>query len=278
MQAAPAPKFETLCLHAGQTVDKGTNARAVPIVASSSFVFDSSEHGAALFSLSAFGNIYTRIMNPTTDVLEKRIAALEGGVAAVAASSGQAAQFLAITTLAGAGSNIVASANLYGGTVNQFKVAFPRLGINVKWVQGTDPAAFAAAIDAQTRAVYIESVANPSYVVHDVKAIAAAAHAAGVPLIVDNTFGAAGWLMRPIECGADIVVGECWPWLLTHCCSASLSHTQAPLPSPFPQPAAQSGLGGTAPPLGALWWMLAPSPGTMGASQSSQSPALATTA
>ena len=155
-------------------------------------------------------------MNPTTDVLEKRIAALEGGVMAVATASGQAAQFLAISTIASAGCNIVASTYLYGGTVNQLKVAFPRLGISVKWVEGTAPEAFAAAIDANTRAVFIESVANPSYVVHDIKGIAAAAHAAGVPLIVDNTFGAAGWLVRPIEQGADIVVASTTKWIGGH--------------------------------------------------------------
>ncbi len=184
--------------------------------ATSSFTFDSSAHGARLFALQEFGNIYTRIMNPTTDVMEKRIAALEGGAMAVATSSGQAAQFLAISTLASAGFNIVASTYLYGGTVNQLKVAFPRLGISVKWVEGTDPAAFAAAIDEKTRAVFIEAVANPSYVVHDIKGIAAAAHAKGVPLIVDNTFGAAGWLVRPIEHGADIVVASTTKWIGGH--------------------------------------------------------------
>ena len=155
-------------------------------------------------------------MNPTTDVAEKRIAALEGGVGAVCTSSGQAAQFLAIATIASAGQNIVASSYLYGGTINQFKVAFPRLGIQVKFVEGVDPAAFAAAIDANTRAVYIEAVANPSYVLHDIKAIAALAHAASVPLIVDNTFGAGGWLLRPIEHGADIVVASTTKWLGGH--------------------------------------------------------------
>ena len=210
------PHFDTLAIHAGHTPDKETNSRAVPIYATSSYVFNSSEHGAKLFALQEFGNIYTRIMNPTTDALEKRVAALEGGVAAVATSSGQSAQFLAISTIAEAGSNIVASSYLYGGTVNQFKVAFPRLGIKVKFVNGTDPADFAAAIDENTKAVYIESVANPSFVVHDMQAIADVAHKAGVPLIVDNTFGAAGWLVRPFEHGADIIVASLTKWTGGH--------------------------------------------------------------
>jgi O-acetylhomoserine/O-acetylserine sulfhydrylase-like pyridoxal-dependent enzyme len=149
-------------------------------------------------------------------LVEKRVAALEGGIGAVATSSGQAAQLLAITTIASAGDNIVASSNIYGGTYNQFKVAFPRLGINVKFVEGGDPAAFAAAIDSKTKAVYIESVANPAYLVHDFAAIAKVAHAAGVPLIVDNTFGGAGWLVRPIEHGADIVVASATKWIGGH--------------------------------------------------------------
>ena len=155
-------------------------------------------------------------MNPTNDVLEKRVAALEGGVMAVATSSGQAAQFLALATICAAGDNIVASSYLYGGTVSQFKVSLPRLGITVKFVEGTDPAAFAAAIDERTKAVYIESVANPAFVVHDIKALADVAHKAGVPLIVDNTFGAAGWLVRPFEHGADIIVASLTKWAGGH--------------------------------------------------------------
>ena len=216
LSATKMPHFDTLALHAGHTPDKETNSRAVPIYATSSYVFNSSEHGAKLFALQEFGNIYTRIMNPTTDALEKRVAALEGGVAAVATSSGQSAQFLAISTIAEAGSNIVASSYLYGGTVNQFKVAFPRLGIKVKFVNGTNPADFAAAIDENTKAVYIESVANPAFVVHDIKALADVAHKAGVPLIVDNTFGAAGWLVRPFEHGADIIVASLTKWTGGH--------------------------------------------------------------
>lgn len=210
------PGFDTLCLHAGHTPDGTTNSRAVPIYATSSFTFNDSAHGARLFALQEFGNIYTRIMNPTTDVLEKRIAALEGGVGAVATSSGQAAQFLAITTIATAGTNIVSSSFLYGGTATQFKVAFPRLGIDVKFVPTTNPADFAKAIDSKTRAVYIEAVANPSYTVHDIKAIAKVAHDAGVPLIVDNTFGAGGWLVRPFEHGADIIVASTTKWIGGH--------------------------------------------------------------
>jgi len=209
-------KFETLALHAGQTPDPTTNARAVPIYATSSYTFNSSEHGANLFALKEFGNIYTRIMNPTTDVLEKRLAALEGGVGAVATASGQAAQFLAISTIAQAGENIVASSYLYGGTYNQFKVSLPRLGIDVKFVESTKPEDFAKAIDSKTKAVYIESVANPAYVVLDIKGIADVAHKAGVPLIVDNTFGGAGWLVRPFDHGADIIVASTTKWIGGH--------------------------------------------------------------
>ncbi len=203
-------------LQAGQTPDSTTNSRAVPIYATTSYVFNSSEHGADLFALKAFGNIYSRIMNPTNDVVEKRLAALEGGVMAVATSSGQAAQFLAITNLAQAGDNIVASSFLYGGTVNQFKVTLPRLGINVKFVASESAADFEAAIDDKTRAVYIESVANPAFVVYDIAAIAAVAHKKGVPLIVDNTFGGAGWLVRPFDHGADIIVASTTKWIGGH--------------------------------------------------------------
>ena len=209
-------RYETLQLHAGQDPDPATNARAVPIYQTTSYVFDDAEHAASLFGLQEFGNIYTRIMNPTTDVFEKRIAALEGGVAAVATSSGQAAQLTAITTLAAAGDNIVSTSYLYGGTYNQFKVAFPRLGIDVKFVEGDDPEAIAAAIDDDTKAVYVESIGNPQYNVPDFAAIAEVAHAAGVPLIVDNTFGAAGYLARPIDHGADIVVASATKWIGGH--------------------------------------------------------------
>jgi O-acetylhomoserine/O-acetylserine sulfhydrylase len=161
-QQTPPYRYETLQVHAGQEPAPGTNARAVPIYQTTSYTFNDADHGARLFALKEFGNIYTRIMNPTTDVFEKRIAALEGGVAALATASGQAAQFLAITTLAQAGDNIVASSSLYGGTYNQLKVTLPRLGINVKFVDGDDPSNFEKAIDAQTKALYVESIGNPA--------------------------------------------------------------------------------------------------------------------
>jgi O-acetylhomoserine/O-acetylserine sulfhydrylase len=208
--------YETLQLHAGQDPDPATNARAVPIYQTSSYVFDDADHAASLFGLQQFGNIYTRIMNPTTDVFEKRVAALEGGVAAVATSSGQSAQLLSVAMLAQAGDNIVSTSYLYGGTYNQFKVAFPRLGIEVKFVNGDDPDDIAAAIDDNTKAVYLESIGNPQYNVPDLAAIAAIAHANGVPLIVDNTFGAAGYLVKPIEHGADIVVASATKWIGGH--------------------------------------------------------------
>ncbi|SPO03819.1 probable cystathionine beta-lyases/cystathionine gamma-synthases [Cephalotrichum gorgonifer] len=211
-----APKFETLQLHAGHEPDSATNSRAVPIYATTSFTFNDSAHGARLFGLKEFGNIYSRIMNPTVDVFEKRIAALEGGVAALAASSGQAAQFMAINTLASAGDNIVSTSNLYGGTYNQFKVFLPRLGINTKFVNGDKPEDIAAAIDEKTKAVYVESIGNPRYNVPDLEAIAKVAHDAGVPLVVDNTFGAGGYFIRPIEHGADIVVHSATKWIGGH--------------------------------------------------------------
>jgi len=209
-------KFETLSLHAGHTPDKDTNSRAVPIYQTSSFVFNNSSHGADLFALKAFGNIYTRLMNPTNDVFEKRVAALEGGVMALATSSGQAAQLLAITNIVEAGENFVSSSYVYGGTYNQFKVSFPRMGITTKFVEGVDPAAFEAAIDEKTKAIYIEACANPAFVVHDIKALADVAHKYGIPLIVDNTFGAAGWLVRPFDHGADIIVESATKWLGGH--------------------------------------------------------------
>ncbi len=209
-------RFETLQVHAGQEPAPGTNARAVPIYQTTSYTFDSADHGANLFALKEFGNIYTRIMNPTTDVFEKRVAALEGGVAALATSSGQAAQFLTIANIAQAGDNIVSSSLLYGGTYNQFKVTIPRLGIGVKLVDGIDAGKLEAAIDGKTRAVYVESITNPSGDVPDFEALARVAHAAGVPLIVDNTFGACGYLARPIEWGADIVVQSATKWIGGH--------------------------------------------------------------
>jgi len=209
-------RYETLQVHAGQEPAPGTNARAVPIYQTTSYTFDDSEHGARLFALEEFGNIYTRIMNPTTDVFEKRIAALEGGVAAVATASGQAAQFTALTTLAEAGDNIVSTSYLYGGTYNQFKVTFNRLGIEVRFVEGDDPEDFAALIDDRTKALYVESIGNPRFNVADLPELARVAHEAGVPLVVDNTFGAAGYLCRPIDHGADIVVASATKWIGGH--------------------------------------------------------------
>ncbi|KAF8261718.1 O-acetylhomoserine ami [Lactarius quietus] len=210
------PEFETLQLHAGQDVDPTTNARAPPIYASTSFVFNDSAHGADLFGLRAFGNIYSRVGNPTVEIFEKRIAALEGGVAAVAAASGQASQFMAISTLAGVGDNIVSSSYLYGGTYNQFKVLFKKYGIGVKFVTSDDPAAFSTAIDEKTKAVFVESIGNPKYNVSPISEIAKVAHEHNVPLIVDNTFGMGGYLIRPIDHGADIVVHSATKWIGGH--------------------------------------------------------------
>ncbi len=209
-------RYETLQIHAGQEPAPGTNARAVPIYQTTSYTFDDAAHGARLFALEEFGNIYTRIMNPTTDVFEQRIAALEGGVAAVATASGQAAQLTTITTLASAGDNIVSTSYLYGGTYNQFKVALERLGIEVRFVSGDDPAEFASRIDDKTKALYLETIGNPRFNVPDLPAFAEVAHEAGIPLVVDNTFGAAGYLGRPIDHGADIVVASATKWIGGH--------------------------------------------------------------
>ncbi|KAG0303496.1 Homocysteine synthase [Dissophora globulifera] len=208
--------FNTLQVHAGQVINPTTNARAVPIYASTSFVLESSEKAAKIFSLQESGNAYSRIGNPTTEVFEKRVAALEGGVGSLATSSGQAAQFLAITTLAQAGDNIIASAHLYGGTYNQFKVMLPRFGIKVKFTDSDEPEEFAKLIDDRTKAVFLESIANPTYVVADIAGIAKAVHIHGVPLIVDNTFGAGGYLIRPFEHGADIIVHSATKWIGGH--------------------------------------------------------------
>ncbi|KAL4947956.1 Cys/Met metabolism PLP-dependent enzyme-domain-containing protein [Aspergillus filifer] len=216
MSEVPQQRFETLQLHAGQEPDPATNSRAVPIYATTSYTFNNSQHGANLFGLRQFGNIYSRIMNPTVDVFEKRIAALEGGAAAVAASSGQAAQFMAISALAHAGDNIVSTSNLYGGTYNQFKVLFPRLGITTKFVRGDNVEDIAAAIDDRTKAVYVESIGNPRYNVPDFEAIAKVAHEKGLPVVVDNTFGAAGFYIRPIDYGADIIVHSATKWIGGH--------------------------------------------------------------
>ncbi|KZR61004.1 MULTISPECIES: O-acetylhomoserine aminocarboxypropyltransferase/cysteine synthase family protein [Prochlorococcus] len=209
-------RFETLQLHAGQVADPVTNSRAVPIYQTSSYVFNDAEHGANLFGLKEFGNIYTRLMNPTTDVFEKRVAALEGGIAAVATASGQSAQFLAITNCMQAGDNLVSTSFLYGGTYNQFKVQFPRLGIDVKFADGDDVDSFATEIDANTKAIYVESMGNPRFNIPDFKGLSGLAKDMGIPLIVDNTLGAAGALLRPIEHGADVVVESATKWIGGH--------------------------------------------------------------
>lgn len=209
-------RFETLQLHAGQTPDPTTNSRAVPIYQTTSYVFNSAEHGANLFGLKEFGNIYTRIMNPTTDVFEKRIAALEGGVAAVATSSGQAAQFLALNNIMESGDNFVSTTFLYGGTYNQFKVAFKRLGIEARFAKGDSPEAFEKLIDSKTKAIYLETIGNPEFNIPDFDAIAALARKHDIPLVVDNTFGAGGYLFRPIEHGANIVTSSATKWIGGH--------------------------------------------------------------
>jgi O-acetylhomoserine/O-acetylserine sulfhydrylase len=216
MEANKNYSFETLQLHAGQEVDPTTGARAVPIYQTTSYVFKDAEHAANLFGLKEFGNIYTRIMNPTTDVFEKRIAALEGGVAALATSSGQAAQFLAITNIMQSGDNFVSTSFLYGGTYNQFKVQFKRIGINVKFVTGDKAGDFDQAIDEKTKAIFIETIGNPEYNIPDFEAIAKVAQKHDIPLIVDNTFGGAGYLFRPLEHGANIVVESATKWIGGH--------------------------------------------------------------
>ena len=208
--------FETLQLHAGQVVDPATNSRAVPIYQTTSYVFNDSEHAANLFGLKEFGNIYTRLMNPTTDVFEKRMAALEGGVAALATSSGQAAQFIALTNILQAGDNMVSTSYLYGGTYNQFKVQFKRLGIEVKFVEGDKPSDFEKLIDKKTKAIYLETIGNPRFNIPDFDAISSVAKKYDIPLVVDNTFGAAGYLFRPIEHGANIVVESATKWIGGH--------------------------------------------------------------
>jgi len=209
-------KFETLQLHAGQNPDPTTGSRAVPIYQTTSYVFKNAEHGANLFALKEFGNIYTRIMNPTTDVFEQRIAALEGGVAALATGSGQAAQFLALNNIVQAGENFVSTSYLYGGTYNQFKVAFKRLGIDVRFAEGDEASKFEALIDEKTKAIYLETIGNPKFNIPDFEAIAAVANKYDIPLIVDNTFGAAGFIFRPLEHGAHIVVASATKWIGGH--------------------------------------------------------------
>lgn len=209
-------KFETLQLHAGQEIDPTTGSRAVPIYQTTSYGFNSAEHGANLFALKEFGNIYTRIMNPTNDVFEKRIAALEGGVAALAVASGQAAQFIALNNILEAGDSIVSSSHIYGGTYNQFKVAFKRLGIHVDFANPDVPDEFEAKITDKTKAIYLETIGNPAFSVPDFEKIAAIAKKYDLPLVVDNTFGAGGYLFKPLEHGANIVVESATKWIGGH--------------------------------------------------------------
>jgi O-acetylhomoserine (thiol)-lyase len=209
-------RFETLQLHAGQEIDPTTNSRAVPIYQTTSYAFKNSEHAANLFGLKEFGNIYTRIMNPTTDVFEKRIAALEGGVAAVATASGQAAQFLALNNILQAGDNFITTSFLYGGTHNQFKVAFKRLGIEARFANGDDVESFVPLIDKNTKALYLETIGNPRLNIPDFEKFSALAKEYDLPLVVDNTFGAGGYLFRPIEWGANVVVESATKWIGGH--------------------------------------------------------------
>lgn len=211
-----ALRFETLQLHAGQTADPTTNARAVPIYQTTSYQFNNTEHAGNLFGLREFGNIYSRIMNPTTDVFEKRIAALEGGVAALAVGSGQAAQFLALNNILQAGDNFISTSYVYGGTYNQFKVAFKRLGVEVRFADGDDAESFVKHIDKNTKAIYLETIGNPRLNVPDFKKFADIAKEYDLPLIVDNTFGAGGYLFRPLEHGAHIVVESATKWIGGH--------------------------------------------------------------
>lgn len=208
--------FETLQVHAGLEADPTTGSRALPIYQTSSFVFNNAEHGANLFALKEFGNIYTRITNPTTDVFEKRVAALEGGVAALAVSSGQAAQFIALTNILESGDNFISGADLYGGTYNQFVVSFKRLGIEARLAENTDPEKIESLIDENTKAIYVETIGNPSFRIPDFDKLAEIAKKHDLPLIVDNTFGAGGYLFKPLEHGAHVVVESATKWIGGH--------------------------------------------------------------
>ena len=209
-------RFETLQLHAGQEVDATTQSRAVPIYQTTSYNFKDADHGANLFALKEFGNIYTRIMNPTTDVFEKRMAALEGGVAAVAVASGQAAQFIALNNICSTGDSIISTNYLYGGTYNQFKIAFKRVGIDVRFAKANDVASYEALIDDTTKAIYLETIGNPGFNIPDFEGISALAKKHNIPLVVDNTFGAGGYLCRPIEHGAAVVTASATKWIGGH--------------------------------------------------------------
>lgn len=208
--------YETLQVHAGYTPEPTTNAAAVPIYQTTSFVFDDAQHAADLFALKKFGNIYTRIMNPTTDVLEKRMAALEGGVMGLAVSSGQSSQLLALHNVLLPGDNFVVSSYLYGGTYNQFKVTFKRMGVEARFAQLENPDSFEEKIDENTKALYMETIGNPGFAVPDFEKFAAIAQKHDLPLIVDNTFAAAGYLCRPIDYGANVVVQAATKWIGGH--------------------------------------------------------------
>jgi O-acetylhomoserine/O-acetylserine sulfhydrylase len=209
-------KFETLQVHAGHTPDGETLSRAVPIYQTSSYIFKSADHAADLFDLKEFGNIYTRIMNPTTDVFEKRVAALEGGVAALAVSSGHAAQFIALSTIVGKGENLVTSPFLYGGTWNQFKVTFAKFGIEARFAKDLEPGSFERLIDKKTKAIFVETIGNPGFNIPDFNALSLLARKHKIPLVVDNTFGACGFLCRPIDWGANIIVESATKWIGGH--------------------------------------------------------------
>ena len=209
-------KFETLQLHAGQEIDPTTNSRAVPIYQTTAYQFNSSEHGANLFALKEFGNIYTRIMNPTSDVFEKRIAALEGGVAALAVASGHAAQFIAINNITTVGDNFITTSFLYGGSYNQFKNSFKNIGVEARFADGDDVSSFEALIDDKTKAIYLETIGNPSFSIPDFEAFAELAKKYDLPIIVDNTFGAGGAIAQPIKHGAHIIVESATKWIGGH--------------------------------------------------------------
>ncbi len=206
-------KYETLQIHAGYEVEETTKSRAVPLYQTSAYKFNSSEHAANLFGLQEFGNIYTRLTNPTTEVFEKRIAALEGGVAALAVASGHAAQFIALTNICGAGDNFLAAEQLYGGTFNQFKVQFKRMGIEARFFDIDKPERIRDLADENTKAIYFETIPNPKFAIPDFEKLAALAQEVDLPLIVDNTLSGAGYLCRPIEYGANVVVQSATKWI-----------------------------------------------------------------
>jgi len=209
-------QFDTLQVHAGQQIDQDTLSRAVPIYQTISYQFKDSDHVANLFGLQEFGNIYTRIMNPTNDVLEQRVAALEGGIGGLATASGHSAQFIALTNLLESGENFITSPYLYGGSFNQFKVTFKRLGIKAKFASSLNPQDFEPLIDEKTRLLYLETIGNPSYKVPDFNAFSALARKYDLPLVVDNTFGAAGYVCKPINFGANIIVNSLTKWIGGH--------------------------------------------------------------